>query len=259
MSPTCSLAKPWIEKGFMSDYHASMRFLIIFGFLISSVLAEKHIEAFVCLCDNEHQGIVKVGAAIGNGLDPAGNLYWGCGDGMGSYFKRSKKWKLVETLKPKDSPVLVTLKFTHHTGKATLTAHAYRGDRMKTCLEHFFTKTREGGTDDLVAFIGHNGLMDTQIDWPASAPKDDQRSQAIVLGCLTQSTFTNPLEEHMNSEPLLLTKSLMYPGSFLLHDAIEVWLKKGTKTQIREAAAKAYAKNQKIPVKGARTVFAELK
>ena len=56
-----------------------------------------------------------------------------------------------------------------------------------------------------------------------------------------------------------MTKSLMYPGSFLLHDALEVWLRNGSKKEIREAAAKAYAKNQKISVKGARTVFSELK
>jgi hypothetical protein len=62
----------------------------------------------------------------------------------------------------------------------------------------------------------------------------------------------------MNSNPLLLTRSLMYPGSFVLHEAIEIWLKDGSKTQIREAAAKAYAKNQKISIKGARTVFADL-
>jgi hypothetical protein len=236
-----------------------MKIVVIFALLLGHALAQKHIEAFVCLCDNDHQAIAKVGAAIGNGLDPAGNLYWGCSDGLATYFKLSKKWKLVETLKPKDSPILVTLKFKHHTGKATLTAHAYRGDRMPTCLEHYFAKARDSGKGDLVAFIGHNGLMDNQIDWPKAAPENDEKSQAIVLGCLTQSTFTNPLKEHMNSEPLLLTKSLMYPGSFLLHDAAEVWLKNGTKAQMREAAAKAYARNQKISVKRARTVFPILK
>jgi hypothetical protein len=53
-------------------------------------------------------------------------------------------------------------------------------------------------------------------------------------------------------------KSLMYPGSFILHDALEVWFKNGTKKEIREAAAKAYAKNQRISTKGARTVFSEV-
>lgn len=236
---------------------AHMKFLVILIASIMPTFAQRKIEAFVCLCDNEHQAIAKVGKAIGNGLDPAGNLYWGCSDGLSTYFKKSTKWKLVETTNPEDSPILVTLTFKHHSGEATLTAHAYRGDRMKTCLEHFFSKTKAAGKNELVAFLGHNGLMDNLIILPEPAPKDDETGQSIVLGCLTQSYFTKPLAE-MNSRPLLMTKSLMYPGSFLLHDAIEVWLKDGNKKEIREAAAKAYAKNQKISIKGARTVFAEL-
>jgi len=55
-----------------------------------------------------------------------------------------------------------------------------------------------------------------------------------------------------------LTSQLMYPGSFILHDCIEVWLKGGNLTAHREAAAKAYARNQKISTKAARTVFAKL-
>lgn len=231
-------------------------FLLLIA-LIVPVFAERRIEAFVCLCDNEHQAIAKVGKAIGNGLDPAGNLYWGCSDGLSAYFKKSKKWELVETKKPKDSPILVTLTFKHHTGKATLIAHAYRGDRMATALEHFFAKTKAAGKNELVAFLGHNGMMDNSITLPDPAPEGDERSDAIVLGCLTQSYFTKPLAI-MNSNPILMTRSLMYPGSFLLHDAAEVWLKDGSKKATREAAAKAYAKNQKIAVKGARTIFAEI-
>ena len=227
-------------------------------FLTLSAFAERNIEVLVCLCDNEHQAIAKVGKAIGNGMDPAGNLYWGCSDGLSSYFKKSKKWKLIETKKPEDNPILVTLKFQHHSGKATLIAHAYRGDKMKTCIEDFFTKTRDAGKNNLVAFIGHNGMMDNAITLPKAAPESDEKSESIILGCLTDSYFTKPLAS-MNSKPLLMTKSLMYPGSFILHDALEVWLKDGSKKEIREAAAKAYAKNQKISTKGARTIFSDLK
>jgi hypothetical protein len=63
----------------------------------------------------------------------------------------------------------------------------------------------------------------------------------------------------LNARPLLMTRSLMYPGSFLLHHAIEIWLKDGTRPQIREAAARAYARNQKISTKAALTVFTDLK
>ena len=55
----------------------------------------KRIHVFVALCDNESQGIVPVGEKIGNGDDPEANLYWGCSDGLKSYFSRSSKWKLI--------------------------------------------------------------------------------------------------------------------------------------------------------------------
>ena len=235
-----------------------MKWIIIFLALISPILANRKVEVFVCLCDNEHQAIAKVGAKIGNGLDPAGNLYWGCSDGLSAYFKRSKKWKLISTKTHEEGPILITLHFKHHTGKASLIAHAYRGDKMKSCLEDYFKKIRDAGKDELIAFIGHNGMMDNEIEIPKVPEDGDIASETIILGCLTESYFTKPLKA-LNSTPLLMTKSLMYPGSFLLHDALEVWLRNGSKKEIREAAAKAYAKNQKISVKGARTVFSELK
>lgn len=235
-----------------------MKWLLLFFSLLSQTLAERKVEVFVCLCDNEHQAIAKVGARIGNGMDPAGNLYWGCSDGLSSYFKRSKKWKLLSTEKHEEGPILITLTFKHYTGKATLVAHAYRGDEMKVCLETYFQKALTGGKDELVTFIGHNGMMDNIVTIPKAAKPDDVASETIVLGCLTGSYFTKPLKA-INSKPLLMTKSLMYPGSFLLHDALEVWLRDGSKKEIREAAAKAYAKNQNISVRSARTVFSDLK
>ncbi|YCM43106.1 hypothetical protein V2O64_17500 [Verrucomicrobiaceae bacterium 227] len=235
-----------------------MKIIFLLFALSLPIFAAKSVEVFVCLCDNEHQGIAKVGAKIGNGMDPAGNLYWGCDDGLSTYFKRSSKWKLTKTTKPKDSPILVTLNFTHHSGKMTLIAHAYRGDRMEKCLEDFFTKSRDAGKDELIAFIGHNGMMDSLPVIPGTAKEGDVASESIVLACLTESYFPKHLKA-MNSKPLLLTKSLMYPGSFILHDALEIWLKGGSKNDMREAAAKAYAKNQKISVNSARTVFAEPK
>ncbi|MDB4754443.1 hypothetical protein OAF84_04095 [Akkermansiaceae bacterium] len=234
-----------------------MKWLILFFALISQALAERKIEVFVCLCDNEHQAIAKVGARIGNGMDPANNLYWGCSDGLSTYFKRSKKWKLTSTKKHDEGPILITLTFKHHSGKASLIAHAFRGDKMSVCLETYFQKALTAGKGELIAFIGHNGMMDNIVIIPKAATPEDIASETIVLGCLTQSYFTKPLKA-INSKPLLMTKSLMYPGSFLLHDALEVWLRDGTKKEIREAAAKAYAKNQRISVRGARTVFSEL-
>jgi hypothetical protein len=62
----------------------------------------------------------------------------------------------------------------------------------------------------------------------------------------------------MGATPVLLTEQFMYPGAFLVHDAIEAWAAGGGAKEIRAAAGKAYAKNQKISVKAATGVFSDL-
>src|SRR5262245_36762018 len=62
----------------------------------------KLIHVLVALCDNESQGIVPVPARIGNGDDPANNLYWGARFGVKTFFKRASDWKLIaETRNPR--------------------------------------------------------------------------------------------------------------------------------------------------------------
>ena len=54
------------------------------------------IHVFVALCDNIHQGIVPVSATLGNGDDPARNLYWGAAFGVKTFFTKSKDWQLID-------------------------------------------------------------------------------------------------------------------------------------------------------------------
>ena len=58
--------------------------------------------------------------------------------------------------------------------------------------------------------------------------------------------------------PVLTTEQLMYPGAFLLRDALDVWLRGGSRPEMRMAAARAYAANQKISVNAAAGVFSKL-
>ncbi|WP_395747943.1 hypothetical protein [Prosthecobacter sp.] len=54
------------------------------------------------------------------------------------------------------------------------------------------------------------------------------------------------------------TEQIMCPGFFRLRDALEVWPRKGSRPEIRMAAARAYAANQSISVKAAAGVFSKL-
>jgi hypothetical protein len=177
-----------------------MKILVVLCLTIVSVLAEKKIEVLVCLCDNKSQAIAKVDAVIGNGTDSAGNFYGGCSSDLSPYFKKSKKWKLIETKTSKGNPILVTLNFRHHTGKVTLVVSPYRGLKMRTCLEHFLLKTREAGKDELGTFISHNGMMDNIITIPKAAAggekavfyraMEEESYQGIGKSALKAKTFS---------------------------------------------------------------------
>ncbi|MBK8035577.1 MAG: hypothetical protein IPK22_00345 [Verrucomicrobiaceae bacterium] len=224
-------------------------------FAFGSTQAEtQRVHVFVALADNEHQGIAKVPPKIGNGDDAANNLYWGTTDGFKSVFGRSKAWKLERTEENPTPQILERRSYRHTSKDCVLVAEAWRGKNIQQCLEAFFANLRDRKSD-LTAFVGHNGLMDGPV---AVSPLDASTStDAIVLCCMSANWF-KPHLEALKARPVLSTQQFMYPGSFLLRDALEVWLRGGPRSEIRMAAAKAYATNQKISVKAAAGVFTKL-
>ena len=231
--------------------HRLLLALVIFASCARA--AEKRIAVFVGLCDNATQGIVKVGAKIGDGNKPDDNLYWGCTDGLKSFFKASRRWKLEKReTETGDERILERLTFRHVSHQAVLVAEAWRGSNLKDCYTAC-EKAMLSGDNQLVAFIGHNVLMDTAIDAPAAKAKG--KTDAIVLCCVSDRYFRQRLSA-AGVRPVLLTTQLMYPGSFLLHDALEPWLAGKDPQGLRAAAGAAYARNQKIKLSAATGVFA---
>jgi hypothetical protein len=216
--------------------------------------AERSVRVFIALCDNKTQGIIPVGAKIGDGDVPDENLYWGCTDGFGSLFKHSKDWKVLSAESDVSPIILRRMTLKHRTKDIKLVAEAYRGSAMKKCLEDFESAVASG-EHDLVAFIGHNGLMDNTAEEPKVPEARPRKTDAMVLCCISDSYF-RPRLERAQARPVLLTQQLMYPGAFILHDALQVWIEGGSLEEIRAAAGRAYAKNQKISVKAATGVFA---
>ena len=228
----------------------------------------KVVHVLVALCDNENQGIVPVPAALGNGEDPARNLYWGAAYGVKTFFSRSANWqKIVEIKNPKEN-VLERLVFKHKTENVYLVADAYRGSKMRETIGDFFAAVAGGrrenvsaggielqvlGTANLVAFVGHNGLMDFALeDQPAKM--DAAERDAVVLACASRNYFSAPLKK-TSAAPLLWTSNLMAPEAYILHDALEGWTRGESAEQVRTRAAAAYAKYQKISVKSARNLL----
>jgi hypothetical protein len=225
------------------------------------------IHVFVALCDNKYQGIVPVPAGIGNGQAPETNLYWGCGYGVKTYFKRSANWKLMATKKGA-KPILETLVFKHNATKTYLIAHAYDGQYIQSCTQDFLNtacgKLKDtlsadnkllgtAGNSELVAYIGHNGLMDFSLTDKFNN-SDEKKRNTIILACYSKSYFSKHLAQ-ANINPLVWSTHLMSPEAYTLHDAIEAYLAKSNNDTIRQKAAEAYNKYQKCGLKAAKNLL----
>jgi hypothetical protein len=230
---------------------------------------QKVIHVFVALCDNKYQGIVPVPKAIGNGQDAANNLYWGCDYGIKTFFKKSKEWTLISSMPNPKNMILERCVFRHKNSNTFLVADAYDGEYIRTCTQDFFkscagqtsdsifVKCGEiiyvSGNADLIAYVGHDGLMNFSISEKYNCI-DTLKREAIILACISKSYFAEHLKE-THSQPLVWSTGLMAPEAYTLHDAIESWINKQPASIIRESAAKAYSKYQHCSYKAAKNLL----
>jgi len=227
----------------------------------------KTLHVFVALCDNKYQGIVPVGASIGNGQDPDNNLYWGCSNGVRTYFKKSKEWQFISSSKP-GGVILERVLFKHRIKDYYLVADAYDGRNIKECTINFLASCSGmrkenirienhhvgiAGDAKLVAYIGHNGLMDFSLPL-LFANKDGNARQAIILACISKRYFT-PFLKQANAKPLLWTTGLMAPEAYTLHDALTGFVNGENDESIRTRGAAAYSRFQKCSSKAARNLL----
>ena len=234
-----------------------MRVLLFLLFTLAAHAEPVRLQVFIALADNRTQGIAPVPEKIGNGDDAEANLYWGCSEALKPVLRASADWKLTRTEKNPSPDVLERAVFSHRSGRWELVANAYRGSAIKACTTAFFAALASDAPREqtpLVAYIGHDGLMDFPLPAEATARRGPGR-QAIVLCCVSREYFTPHLEK-VGATPLLTTTQLMYPGGFVLRAALDGWTAGETPAQIRQRAAAAYARNQKISVKAAAGVFA---
>jgi hypothetical protein len=217
----------------------------------------KVIHVFVALCDNKYQGIVPVPPAIGNGQDPETNLYWGCDNGVRTYFKKSKDWQLLKKQKG-SSIILERLIFRHRTKKVYLVADAWDGQAIEKTTEDFLFSCAGqlkdtihynnqvlgiNGNAQLLAYIGHDGLMDFRL--PNEFKNADGKTRdCIILACISKKYF-NGFITAAKANPLIWTTGLMCPEAYTLHDAITGYINNETETSIRKRAVAAYVKYQK--------------
>lgn len=239
-------------------------------FVVSAPLVAQQIptiHVMVALCDNKYQGIVKVPKGIGNGQDPNTNLYWGCGYGIRTFFKKSASWKEIKRYKV-DNVKLERIIFKHNKENLYLVADAYDGRYISDCTIDFLESCSGSmkdtlkvnnvilginGNAKLISYIGHNGLMDFSLP-NTYKNKDGNKRDAIILACASKQYFS-PYLKLAGANPILWTTHLMCPEAYTLHDALDAYIKGHKSLEIREAAATAYNKYQKCGLNGAKRLL----
>lgn len=245
--------------------------ILIFALLLTSISRGqiRTIHVFVSLCDNENQGIVPVPKSLGNGKDTKNNLYWGAAYGVKSFFKnKASDWQLVSTLKSDNPAILERILFKHKTENVFMLADAYNGEKIKQCTEDFL-KASNGqesmevpyqsenlkfrGGSNLVAYVGHDGLMDFTVDLKYNEAPEKQKD-VIILACFSKVYFSDKIKK-TGANPVLWTTHLMSPEAYTLEAALDGWVLNENQLLIKERAAQAYHKYQRCGIKGARNLF----
>jgi hypothetical protein len=172
---------------------------------------------------------------------------------------------------PKPRPaILERCIFSHKTADVYLVADAYRGIEIKQAIWDFLDSAAGGGVGSiaasgpnagssrslaiyggaaLVAYIGHDGLMDFQLPkYPQQ--KNGTHRDAIVLACASKQFFADAIRTG-GAYPLLWTTNLMAPEAYTLKAALDGWIADENREQVRDRAADAYDKYQKCGAKAA--------
>jgi len=222
------------------------------------------IHTFVPLCDNANQGIIKVGAKLGDGRNLKTNLYWGAGYGLKTYFTRSKEWKYIKSFFDPDSSVLeraIYFRMYPNNAKVYLILDAYKGDKMEDCVINYFhslagiikdtlqidsIKIPAFGNSDFIIFNGHNGLMDNEYKLIESI--DLIEKDAAVISCASYNYFIGYFPR-LRAYPLITTTNFLPPEAYIISAIIDNWATIQPDEKIRTSAGEAMAKIHKTAVK----------
>ena len=248
--------------------------------VIADVAAGKPlvVEVHVPLCDSS---IIPCGnARLGDGDNPETNLYWSTSPGFGRWFaRRGSGWTRVleqtagetddkdvlavhvyrrvvaapSSWKKRGAPSKLEIDIVIHGWRGTaidraLAAYAadVSGQGARTLTLGDGSKLDAGGAAQIVAWVGHNRLMDVDAyTWPeaGSATKG-----TIAIACHTAAYMEDNVPA-ATRVPLLMTRDFLFANAAPLEAAVLAFARGGDYATIRVDAATAYAGVRKRTVK----------
>jgi hypothetical protein len=244
------------------------------------------VQVHVPLCDND---VLACGnARLGDGDRPEHNLYWATSEGvLGWLGRRGGGWTqvLVADGKVIGEPEVLDLRVWRRdvatpaawqragVGKRYrlyLVTAAWRGESIARAFERYaddlYGLTRQrlvladgttiaaGGDAHLVAYVGHNHLMDLAgFDW--GARKGDATPRGMIAIACHTAVYMQDRVPGPTRAPLLLTRDFLYANAAALEGTVLAFASGGNYAAIRRGAAVTYAAGGKKDVKRVQGAF----
>lgn len=246
------------------------------------------LQVHVALCDNS---IINCGAQ-GDGDNIAKNLYWTTSGAVDGWFRRQRAvWSEVsrhDTAADGTGVLQIRIYRTTVTPGASwrrrgitksfdayVVIYGWRGKDIDKALHAYMNdlysctprvvplpaggELHAGGQAHLVAWIGHNRMMDLDREELRQLllRKDGCTTQPkgmIAVACRTGSY----LGRYVSAEqrvPLVLTDSLLFAGTHAFEGAARAFIYGSSLAEIRAAAARSYAEGQGKPVAQVNSAF----
>lgn len=233
-------------------------------------------EVHVPLCDNT---IIRCGnSKLGDGDLLDGNLLWTTTPGFGAWFtRRGSGWKRVAKHRDTGNPNVLAIDVYRRKVSAPaawrkrgvpasfeldLVIHAWRGKAIDTALAAYAKDlsdgapreivlddksiVRSGGAAHLVAWVGHNRLMDLDAAYPWPAP-GAQAKGTIAIACHT-APYMETQVAGATRVPLLMTRDLLFANAAPLEAVVLAFANGHGYAKIRNDAAAAYAAIRERPI-----------
>lgn len=236
------------------------------------------VEVHVPLCEST---IIACGnKKLGDGDNPETNLYWSTTPGFGEWFaRRGSGWKRMlkqkaadtgdpdvlavhvyrrtvatpATWKKRGAPARMEIDLVIHGWRGTaidraLAAYAadVSGSTARTVALDDGSSLAAGGAAQIVAWVGHNRLMDLEtFRWPTP---DSMTKGAIAIACHT-AAYMEAEVPAATRVPLLMTRDFLFANAAPLEATVLAFASGGTYAKIRLDAATAYAGVQKREVR----------
>lgn len=217
------------------------------------------VDVIVPLCDNT---IIACGnAKLGDGDNPETNLYWATTPGFGRWFARAGSgWQRVKVKPDADPDVLARVVYRRTqsapaswkkrgvpaTFSIEITIRAWRGSAIDRALASYAQLLASDTPAHLVAWVGHNRLMDLDaFEWPAVSSKTTTKG-AIAIACHTAVYMEHDVAG-AERVPLLMTRDLLFANAAPLEATVLAFAAGGDYARIRSAAVDAYANVRERP------------